>query len=149
MQFKKKGMDVIILRFFNVYGPNQNPSHLNVIPSFIEKNLSKRPPIIYGDGNQTRDFIYIDDVIDTCITVLEKKNDSHFIFNIASGKETSINFLLKTINHLLKNKQEAQSFDKRKGDIKRSLACICQAKRYLKFKPKISLNNGLVKIIQV
>jgi|SRR3989344_2186328 len=145
--FKKKGMDVIIYRFFNVYGPGQNPNHLNVIPGFIKKILSNEPPIIYGDGYQTRDFVYIDDVIESCIAGLKKEKNNNFIFNIGSGKETSINSLLEILSKLLNKKQKVKYFNKRKGDIKRSLACICQAQRYLKFKPKESLTDGLSKVI--
>lgn len=140
--FREKGLDTTILRFFNVYGKNQNLSFDNIISGSIDRITHNQAPIVYGDGKQTRDFIYIEDVVRACIKSLNQ-NSKHFIFNIGTGKETSINELLKNIFHSRRQKVGIEYVDKRKGEICRSVACICQAEKYLKFKPKFSLIKGL------
>ena len=147
--FRRKGLDSIVLRFFNVYGPGQNPVFSNVIPNFISQFLSNQVSTIHGDGNQTRDFVYIDDVADACIKSLGHIIGNEYIFNIASGKEYTINQIFNSLSNILGNLKTPLYIKKREGDIDRSLACICKAKKYLKISPKVSLYNGLLRTAEL
>ena len=125
------GLKTVSLRYFNVYGPNQDPhsEYSAVIPKFITKILRDERPTIYGDGNQTRDFTYVKDVVNA--NLLAMKNDSEGIFNIAGGKRISINELFKKISTTLGKDIPPVYGKPRKGDIRDSLADISKAKQYL------------------
>ena len=143
---EKCGFRTTILRLFNVYGPRQRcGDYGGVMAQFINKLRNNEPPIIYGDGSQTRDFIHINDVIKAFILALKDKNTSGgSIFNIASGKPTSINELAQVLIDLLGSKQvKPEHLKARRGDIKYSYADIKKAQTTLGFKPKISLKEGL------
>ena len=98
------GVPAVVLRYFNVYGLRQDPhsEYSAVVPKFINQALAGKPPIIYGDGEQTRDFIYIDDVVRASILALESEDAAGMVFNIASGKAHSVNALSELINKRLK-----------------------------------------------
>ena len=142
---------VRIIRPSNVYGPYDNfdPKTAHVIPSLIHKaiNTQKRILNVAGDGSAIRDFIYVDDVVDGILTLLKSKK-INIPFNIGSGNGTSIKNLVKIIIKNLKNKNLKIKWDTTKptGDKKRILS-IKRAKKYLKFKPKIILDNGIKKTI--
>lgn len=146
-EFSNK-LETVALRLFNVYGPKQNldSQYAAVIPIFIQKALNNEDLIIYGDGKQTRDFIYIQDICEAFLLTLKNKLNGEII-NIASGKEISINELAKKIIELTKSKSKIVHIDSRLGDIKRSLASIDLAKEKLKFKPKYSLDSGLKEML--
>lgn len=132
-----------ILRYFNVYGPRQDASsqYAAVIPKFIARIMENKPPVIYGDGKQTRDFIYVKDVVRANIIAVE--GNATGIFNIASGKQTSINELANLIMEIT-NKKFSPIYDKpRKGDIKHSVADISKAKKEINFWVEYSLEKGL------
>lgn len=144
---QKKGLDTIIFRLFNVYGPRQNIFFGNVITSFVT-NLSKDcHPIIYDGGNQTRDFIYVADIVSACLKSLKQRRTSEYIFNIASGKEYSVNEVLTYVSKMMRKSASPIYKPMRKGDIKRSTACICRAKGQLLFTPSFSLTEGLKRTI--
>ena len=117
-----------ILRYFNVYGPRQDPlsEYAAVIPRFITRVLNGNPPVVYGDGDQTRDFTFIDDVI--YANLLAAESDATGVFNAAGGKRISINELAKTVMTLYNKKLEIVYKEARPGDIKHSLADISKAK---------------------
>ena len=143
---KVYGLKHAILRIFNVYGPGQTSSYAGVVSKFIERLKKGLPPIIYGDGFQTRDFIYVDDVSEAIRLAIEKKVCD--IFNIASGREVSINELAETILRISGLKVKPIYEDKRPGDIERSVADISKAVRVLGFKPKVSLDQGLEMLLR-
>lgn len=146
---EKYGIDTASLRFFNVYGPRQDPNsdYAAVIPIFIKRALQNKDLIIYGDGNQTRDFIYVKDVCRAFIKTLSKNTNGE-IFNIASGSETSINKLANKIIQFTDSDSEIKYEEKRPGEVFRSVADISKAKKELNYTPKYSLNKGIKNTIK-
>jgi UDP-glucose 4-epimerase len=143
------GLQTICLRFFNVYGSRQ-PSgpYGGVIITFLESIKRNKPIIIYGDGNQTRDFLYVKDAVEACTLALTRKNCAGKTFNIGTGIKTSINELAQVlIKQANKSDVEVKHVDERKGDIKESYADICKAKKELGFKPKFSIRKGLKEFV--
>ena len=118
------GLNYASLRYFNVFGPKQdeNSQYASVIPNFISCILKNEQPTIYGDGTQTRDFIYVEDVVKANIAACE--SDFNGILNIASGKKTSINQLYEIVKEALDSDLEPKYLPKRQGDIKHSLADV-------------------------
>ncbi|MGB9857994.1 MAG: SDR family oxidoreductase [Dictyoglomaceae bacterium] len=143
-------LDIISLRYFNVYGPRQDPfsPYSAVIPKFITSLLKDEPPTIYGDGKQTRDFIYVEDVVNANILAIEKNYLSNKIFNIATGRGVSIIELFEMISKIMNKKIEPKYAPPRKGEIKDSYADISLAKKELGFEPKFSLKEGLKRTIE-
>lgn len=139
------GIPSTSLRCFNVYGPNQDPGseYSAVIPKFISDITKNTSPTIFGDGNQTRDFIFVEDVVQANILAAENSASNGKIINIACGKETSINDLASKIIKLIGKDMEPIHAEEREGDIRRSVADISLAKKLLSFKPKFSLDDGL------
>jgi UDP-glucose 4-epimerase len=142
------GLSTISLRYFNVYGPRQDPlsEYAAVIPKFIKKILNKKPPVIYGDGEQTRDFTFINDVVNANILAAISKEQG--IFNVAGGKRISINDLAKSIMNICDTKYKPIHEDPAPGDIKHSLADISKAKEKLGYTPKFIISNGLVETVK-
>ena len=141
------GLKFVSLRFSNVYGPRQDPKgEAGVVAIFIEKLLKGERPTIFGNGNQTRDFIFVEDVVSACLKTMEYKGEKE-IFNIGTGIETSINELYKIISELLKTKIKPKYAPPKAGDLKRSSLDISLVKRELKWKPRHNLEKGLQKTI--
>ncbi len=141
-------IEAICLRYFNVYGPNQRfDTYGNVIPIFIHKVLHNEPIIIYGDGNQTRDFIYVDDVVQANIKA-GKSSGVNGAFNIGSGKSISINDLVGIIQKNLNGKGRIKYKSKRAGDVLHSLADINLARQLIHFDPKVDIDEGIVRYIE-
>jgi len=133
----------VCLRYFNVYGPRQNPDseYAAVIPKFITSITKGQPPTIYGDGEQTRDFTYVKDVVEA--NILAAESDEIGIFNISNGESTTINELAKLCIKLLGKDGISPVYEESKsGDIKDSLADISKAKAF-GYSPKYSLEEGL------
>lgn len=150
-QFSKLyGLDTISLRYFNVFGPKQNPDsqYAAVIPIFIKKILNNQKPVIFGDGTQTRDFIFVEDVIEANILAMKAKRGSGEIINIACGKQFDLNRLVMMLNKILDRKINPFFTKPKPGDIKHSLADISKAKKNLGYKPKISFEEGLKKTVK-
>ena len=134
-------LNFIILRLSNVYGPRQWKS--GIIPSLINSLLENKPPIIDGDGKQTRDFIYIDDVVGAMIVGAKSKKKE--IFNVGSGQEVSINELYKKIAKILNKKIKPKYLLSREVGLRRSALDFSKIKKALHWKPKYSLEEGLRK----
>ncbi len=144
---KLYGIEMIGLRYFNIFGPKQNPQgpYAAVIPLFAKAILENKPPVINGDGGHSRDFTYVDNVVQANILSLFTTNPEavNQVFNIACGQQTS---LLELYNYL--KKESGSSLEpifgkERVGDVKHSLADISKAKRLLGYQPKISVEEGL------
>lgn len=137
------GLKTVALRYFNVYGPRQNPAseYAAVIPLFISRMLSNKPVIIYGDGNQTRDFIFVRDVVAAIKSGID--HDISGTFNIGTGTRTSINDLVELLGSLLKTKSSVSHVSPRLGDIRDSFADISRAEEELGFRPAYSMEVGL------
>ncbi len=142
------GLNYVVLRYFNVFGLRQDPNsqYAAAIPIFINKALKDEDIIIYGDGEQTRDFIFIDDVVNA--NVLSAQSSVNGIYNVARGEATSINDIVHTIIDLTNSKSKIIYKESRPGDIKHSLASIEKTKCDLNFCPTISLEEGLKKTIE-
>ncbi|MCF7877708.1 MAG: SDR family NAD(P)-dependent oxidoreductase, partial [Candidatus Omnitrophica bacterium] len=127
---KLYGVDVISLRYFNVFGPRQSleNKYAVVVPKFIVSLLEGKNPPIYGDGQQERDFSYIDNVVDANILALTKDGIGGEVFNIAGGNAESINNLFQTVQELTAKSQGPKYLEPRPGDVRKTLADITKAK---------------------
>lgn len=140
--------DVAIIRPFNNFGPRQNEkSYAGVVPTTIRKILGGEPPIIFGDGNQTRDFSYVEDTAEAAVKIYEMKDTRGRIINIGRGEETSINELVHTIAKIMGYAGEVVYDKPRPADVRRHLADITLAKKMIGFKPKFSLEQALQKTV--
>ncbi len=139
----KKRISLIILRYFNVFGPRDIKKSGRIIPSWLD-NIKKGKEIeIYGDGKQTRDFIYIKDIVEATLLSCKKEGINKEILNIGTGKPYSILELKMKIEEIMGYKLKVRSKKKRRNDIKHLIADISKAESILGFKPKTSLSNGL------
>lgn len=139
-------LPIVCLRYFNVYGPRQNPDseYAAVIPKFIRRALDGNPPIVFGDGEQTRDFIYVKDAVKA--TILAAETAARGIYNVGSGNRITINELAKLILSLISSDLQPILQEPRPGDIKHSLADISKIKT-LGYDPNYSLKEGLEETI--
>ncbi|MCL7398613.1 MAG: GDP-mannose 4,6-dehydratase [Thaumarchaeota archaeon] len=137
----------VILRIFNVYGPGQNPEYAGVITKFMERLSQGDPPIIFGDGEQTRDFIHIDDVVEAFIRSLDTPLNETAVLNVGSGRPFKIIELARMMIRLYGLNVEPIHVPPRPGDVRGSYADISLAKRLLGWNPKISLEEGLRRLI--
>lgn len=139
------GMRTVSLRYFNVYGPRQDPEsqYAAAVPKFFDAFLRGDSPTIYGDGEQTRDFTFVKDVVAANIKASEIEHATGEICNIAGGKKISINDLVSLIQTLCGSRVPAKHVEERVGDIRHSLADIALAKETLGWTPATSLEEGL------
>jgi UDP-glucose 4-epimerase len=139
------GFEGVVLRYFNVFGPRQDPEgpYASVIPSFVSRLISGTPPVIYGDGEQTRDFLYIDDVVEANILAALSDDAPGGTFNIARGQTTSLLDLLKILQKNNGLSQKPEFAPARTGDIIHSSADVDHARTTLGFAPSVSLADGL------
>ena len=143
---KEYNLDYLILRFANVYGPRQNSrGEAGVIAIFCDKMIAKNQPIINGDGKQTRDFVFVDDVIRANILAMEKNESG--VFNIATGIETDINTVFRELKKAFNSKIKEIYGPQKAGEQKRSCLDSSLAKKELGWKPRYSLDQGLEKTI--
>lgn len=138
------GLEFSIIRPFNNYGPRQNEgTYAGVIPLTIKRILNGEAPVIYGDGNQTRDFLYVTDTADAAVKIYNIKNTRGKILNVASGKETSINTVVKLIADYLNYDKPIEYQAERPGDVRRHISNIYLAEDLINFKPKIPFEEGI------
>ena len=142
------GIDMTILRPFNNYGPRQNDkSYAGVIPITIKRIMGKQAPIIYGTGEQTRDFVFVKDTVDATIKSYKSRNTRGRVLNIASGKETSINAIINTITKELGWTGPIKHERPRLGDVRRHLGNASLARKLIKFKTSTNLKDGMKETI--
>lgn len=141
------GLPTTCLRYFNVYGPRQDPhsDYAAVIPRFITKALQNQPLIIFGDGEQTRDFVFIKDIVRANILAAQSKAQG--IYNVGSGESISVNMLAAAIEDIVRRKLEIVHQPARAGEVRHSQADISKASA-IGFKPKYNLNAGLAETIR-
>ncbi len=145
---REHGIETIILRLFNVYGPGQDPSspYAGAIPNFMRCLKEGKVPKIFGDGEQTRDFVSVNDVCDAIILALElEKPEPGLTLNIGSGKAATLNSVVKSCIALSGNNVQPAYQQPRPGDIRNSQADITKAKKCIGYFPKITLEEGLKK----
>jgi nucleoside-diphosphate-sugar epimerase len=139
------GIQTVALRYFNVFGPRQDPrsQYAAVIPRFILAFLGDQSPVVYGDGEQSRDFTYVDNVVDANLLAATAEGVAGRYFNIATGSRTSLNAMLAELRSLTGKAIEARYLDPRPGDVKHSLADIGLAGEALGYEPGVDFANGL------
>jgi len=143
------GLQTISLRYFNVFGPHQDPTsqYAAAIPAFVTAILQNEPPTIYGDGEQSRDFTYVDNVVEANLLAARAKKTAGEVINIACGKAITVNEIIDMINQILGKNVKPIYTAPRPGDVKHSLADISLAKKLIGFTPKVSFRQGLEKAI--
>ncbi|MBL7961732.1 NAD-dependent epimerase/dehydratase family protein, partial [bacterium] len=143
------GLETVCLRYFNVFGPNQNPNseYSAVIPKFINLMLSKQSPVIYGDGLQSRDFTYIENVINANLLACNTDRIAGQVFNIASGERFSLSTLVEKVNKILNSNITPTFAPPRAGDVEHSLADIKKTKEYMNYEPTVRFEEGLRRLI--
>ena len=144
------GLETVGMRYFNVFGPRQDPAsqYAAVVPAFVTRMLVGQAPIVYGDGTQSRDFTYIDNVIQANINASTAQNISGEVFNVGCGYSTSLLSLIDFINEALGSDIEPQFDPPRQGDVLHSLAGIEKAREYLGYEPSVPVREGLLKTIE-
>jgi UDP-glucose 4-epimerase len=137
------GLETVSLRYFNVYGPRQDPrsDYAAVIPKFIHRLANLEPPVIFGNGEQTRDFVFVRDVVQANIRAMQ--NGACGIFNVASGVQTSVNDLADVLCHLFRYPYKPLHVPGRSGEVKYSVADISRAMTAFGYRPDYSLERGL------
>ncbi|HHL71943.1 MAG TPA: SDR family oxidoreductase [Bacteroidetes bacterium] len=143
------GLPAVALRYFNVFGPNQDPNshYAAVIPKFITAMLRGDSPTVYGDGEQSRDFTYVDNVVHGNLLACESDAAVGHAMNMACGGRYTLNFLLGKLEELMGRKANAIYTEPRRGDVLHSHAGIELARRLLKFEPQVSFEDGLAKTV--
>jgi UDP-glucose 4-epimerase len=145
MYAKLYGLETVCLRYFNVYGPKQDPSspYSGVISIFTDKLKKHETPTIFGDGNQTRDFVYVGDVVEANMKAVTTEAGVGQYFNIATGNKITLNNLLRVLCDIYKTDFAANYAAVREGDIRESYASIDKAKSLLNWEPAVELGQGL------
>ncbi len=144
------GLDAVCLRYFNVFGPRQNPSSMysGVISRFIDSLMKEETPVIYGDGEQSRDFTYIANVVDANIKAAQTSEGISEVINAANGERISLNELLEVLKKITgKTDVTAEYKEERKGDVKHSQADNSRAVKWLGYEKLVGLEEGLQKTI--
>ncbi len=143
------GLQTVCLRYFNIYGPRQDPTseYAAVIPKFITSLLKGQSPTIYGDGEQSRDFTFIEDCIQANLLACEAATGEKRVFNIACGSRVTLNQLYNELASLLRTEISPIYTVSRPGDVKHSLADIQQAKDLLGYQPRFTTKEGLRKTL--
>jgi nucleoside-diphosphate-sugar epimerase len=141
------GLETISLRYFNVFGPHQDPTsqYAAAIPAFVTAILKDEQPTVYGDGKQSRDFTYVDNVVEANLLAAKAKKTCGEVINIACGRAVTVNETIDTINGLAGKNIKPIYTDPRPGDVKHSLADITLAKRTIGYKPAVLFREGLQK----
>ena len=143
------GFDTVILRYFNVFGPHQNPrsEYAAVIPRFIHEIARGVSPVVYGDGTQTRDFTFVDNVVAANLAACERSQIAGRVFNVATGRQVSLLDLVSTLGALLRRDVRPTFRPARPGDVKHSFASIEAARDALGYEPHIDLQQGLARMV--
>jgi nucleoside-diphosphate-sugar epimerase len=144
------GLETVCLRYFNVFGPRQDPSspYSGVISKFITALLNGRAPMIYGDGEQSRDFTYVDNVVAANLQAAEAPGASGQVMNLGLCERTTLNQLLGELQRIIGTSLTPQYEDARAGDIRHSLADITRAEELLSYRPTIGLAEGLRRTVE-
>lgn len=139
------GIETVILRIFNAYGPRQSlpASHAPVVPRFLYQVLTGGSVVIFGDGSQTRDFVYVTDVVNGLVSAAANKNAPSHIINIGSGAEISLNQLVEAIAQVTGKRVTPVYNREKSGGVRRLVADISRARSVLGFEPHVSLTDGL------
>ncbi|RJQ52958.1 MAG: SDR family oxidoreductase [Actinobacteria bacterium] len=143
-------IETVCLRYFNVFGPRQDPrsQYSAVLPKFIDRMRDGARPVIFGDGEQSRDFTYVGNVVDANLLAMEADGVSGEIFNIATGKAVTLNSVVEELNKMLGAAIQPEYEPSRVGDIRHSLADVSKAERMLGYQPRVSFKEGLAETLR-
>jgi len=143
------GLETVALRYFNVYGPRQDPNseYAAVIPRFARACLAGEAPLVFGDGEQTRDFTFVGDAVAANLLAADAPRAAGEVMNVAGGRRVSLNQLLREIRELTHAQVEARYQPARPGDVRDSLADLHRARELLGFEPQVDLRTGLARTI--
>jgi len=145
------GIETVVLRIFNAYGPGQNlpPSHPPVVPRFLQQAVRGGTLVVFGGGTQTRDFVYVDDVVDALVAAATATDVDRRIINIGSGQETSVNDLARLVLEIVGRDVEVIHSPAQGGGVSRLCADITLARRLLNYRPRVSLEEGLRRTLKL
>ena len=144
------GLETVSLRYFNVFGPRQDPGseYAAVVPKFITILLAGRAPTVHGDGEQTRDFTYVDNVVQANLLAAEAKDVAGRTYNIATGRRVSLNELVDKLKVLTGAEIRATHGPARAGDVRDSLADVSRAEQELGYRPAVDFEEGLRRTVE-
>lgn len=147
--YKVFGLETISLRYFNVFGPHQDPTsqYAAAIPAFVTSILKDKSPTVYGDGLQSRDFTYVDNVVEANLLAARARHTKGDVVNIACGQAVTVNEVIDIINELLGKTVVPKYVPSRPGDVKHSLADITLAGKTIGYKPAVTFRQGLERAI--
>ncbi|MBC8467915.1 MAG: GDP-mannose 4,6-dehydratase [Planctomycetes bacterium] len=148
--YRVSAFETFPLRYFNFFGPQQAPKskYAPASPAFVTAILKDEPPVIYGDGRQSRDFTYVDNVVQANLLAARAKQTKGEVINIACGLAVTVNEIIAMINDATGNNVKPNYAESRPGDVKHSLADITLAEKTIGFKPKVTFSEGLQKAIE-
>ena len=148
--YRSYGLETVVLRYFNVFGPRQDPEspYAAVIPKFITAILAGNQPTIYGDGFTSRDFTPVANIVEANLLAMEAERAPGEVFNVAMGGSVHLRALVELINEALGTEAEPMFLDERPGDVKHSAANIAKAKHLLRYRPVESVRVGLRRTIK-
>jgi UDP-glucose 4-epimerase len=143
------GIETVVLRIFNAYGPGQRipPAHAPVVPLFAKNILSGASIVVHGDGGQTRDFVYIDDVVEALVAASQAANVNNAVINVGSGQETSVNRLIETLGQVTDRQPAVIHNPRESGGITRLVADLRKARQMLGYRPQVPLETGLRRLL--
>jgi len=143
--YRVYGLETVCLRYFNVFGPRQDPSsqYAAVIPKFIELALRREPLVVFGDGEQTRDFTYVSNVVDANLKAAQSNAGTGEVFNVGLGRRISLNDLVAELRELIDPGLAITYEESRPGDVKHSVAGIDKIRTLLDYTPGVSVTEGL------
>ena len=144
------GLDTVALRYFNVFGPRQDPlsQYAAVIPNFITGALRGEPPTIFGDGEQSRDFTYVENVVDANVLAMDAPGVAGRVYNIACGDRITLNQLVETIGRVVGRTITTNHEPARPGDVRHSMADVRRARSELSYEVGIGLDEGLARTVE-
>jgi UDP-N-acetylglucosamine/UDP-N-acetyl-alpha-D-glucosaminouronate 4-epimerase len=144
------GLENVSLRYFNIFGPRQDPSspYSGVLAKFCTAFLEDTQPVVFGDGEQTRDFTYVENAVQANLLACEAPNASGKVFNVGVGGRVSLNAVLRELGKITRKILEAKYDPPRDGDIRDSQADISQAKEFLGYAPQVTFEDGLARTFE-
>jgi UDP-glucose 4-epimerase len=144
------GLENVALRYFNIFGPRQDPGspYSGVLAKFCAAFLEDSQPVVFGDGEQTRDFTYVDNAVQANLLACEAPNVSGKVFNVGVGGRVSLNEVLRELGRITGKTLETKYEPPRDGDIRDSQADISQAREFLGYEPNVAFEEGLARTFE-
>jgi nucleoside-diphosphate-sugar epimerase len=143
------GLETVSLRYFNVFGPEQDPDseYSAVIPKFIDRLLTGKPLVVYGDGEQSRDFTYVENAVQANLLALRADGVSGKVFNVGCGQNITLNRMIRVLESIVNIEATVTYAPARAGDVRHSLADLTLATRYLGYEPVVTVEEGLKRTV--